>query len=210
MRTTIRFDQRGGINCLYTEAIDLRVLGRLDVVRATEIAFNPEDQRWEVRDAAFGKLLFADPSRAACLAWEQSNLQPGTTVPSSTNPKSRSIMKKSIIVVIILAVALAACGPDKSKLRAELQLIDAELLQIRTTAGHYQDRLSAAEFDAFIGSLAAGYGAMTGDFELAGDGVDTAVSSVNDHGISKASLDQLKQRHDQLAKRRAEITSQLD
>ena len=108
MRTTIRFDQRGGIDCLYTEAINLRVLGRLDVVRATEIAFDPEDQRWEVRDAAFGKLLFADPSRAACLAWERSNLQPGTTVPSSTNRKSRSIMKKSIIVVIILAVALAA------------------------------------------------------------------------------------------------------
>ena len=76
MSTTIRFDPQGGIDCLYTEAVDLRALGRLHVVRATEIAFDPEAQRWEVRDAAFGALLHADPSRAACLAWEQANLQP--------------------------------------------------------------------------------------------------------------------------------------
>ena len=81
MKTTIRFDQTGGIDCLYTEAVDLRSLGRLHVVRATEIAFDPEEQRWEVRCAAFGNLLFTDPSRAACLAWEQSNLQP-TPAPS--------------------------------------------------------------------------------------------------------------------------------
>lgn len=77
MSTTIRFDPNGGIGCLYTEAVDLRTLGRLHVVRATEIAFDPEEQHWEVRDAAFGKLLFSDPSRAACLAWEHANMQPG-------------------------------------------------------------------------------------------------------------------------------------
>jgi len=76
MSTTIRFTPHGGIDCLYTEAVDLRSLGRLHVVRATEIAFDPEEQRWEVRCAASGKLLFADPSRATCLAWEQANLQP--------------------------------------------------------------------------------------------------------------------------------------
>ena len=76
MTTTIRFDTAGLVACLYTEAVDLRALGRLQVVRATVIDFDPEEQRWEVRCAAFGKLLFADPSRAACLAWEQANLQP--------------------------------------------------------------------------------------------------------------------------------------
>jgi hypothetical protein len=79
MSTTIRFDQKGGIDCLYTEAIDLRTLGRLHVVRATEIVFDPGEQRWEVRDAASGELLHADRSRATCLAWEQANLQPGST-----------------------------------------------------------------------------------------------------------------------------------
>lgn len=210
MSTTLRFDPKGGIDCLYTEVIDLRSLGRLKVIRATELAFAREEQRWEVRCAATDELLFADPSRSTCLAWEQANLQPGTHVPASNNSSPTSIMKKSIITVIALAAILAACGPNKAKLRTELQSIDAELVQIQATAGHYRDRMSAAEFDAFIGSFAAGYGAMTGDFELAGDGVDTAVWSVSDHGNSSASLKQLKQRHDQLAKRRGEIMSQLD
>jgi len=86
MSTTLRFDRRGGIECLYTEAVDLRTLGRLRVVRATEIAFDPDEQRWEVRCAASRKLLQSDPSRAACLAWEHANLQPGTLLPSNQPP----------------------------------------------------------------------------------------------------------------------------
>jgi len=86
MSTTIRFDTHGGIDCLYTEAVDLRSLGRLHVVRATEIAFDPEEQRWKVRSAASGRLLFADPSRSACLAWEHANLQPGPGDQSLSRP----------------------------------------------------------------------------------------------------------------------------
>ncbi|MCW1922637.1 hypothetical protein OKA05_08730 [Luteolibacter arcticus] len=210
MSTTLRFDQKGGIECLYTEEVDLRSLGRLHVVRATEIAFDQDEQRWEVRCAASGKLLHSDPSRAACLAWEQTHLQPGTPVRESTKSKSRSIMKKSIIVILVLAAVLAACGPDKAKLRAELQSIDAELVQIRSVAGQYRARMSAAEFDAFVGSFAAGYGAVSGDYQLAGDGVGTAVESALQYDASSISLDQLKQRHEQLAKRRTEIVPQLD
>jgi hypothetical protein len=210
MSTTLRFDQQGGIQCLHTDAVDLRALGRLYVVRATEIAFDPEEQRWEVRDATFGKLLHADPSRTACLAWEQANLQPGTPVPQNSNSKSRSIMKKSIIVVLVLAAVLAACSPDKAKLRAELQSIDAELSQIHAVAEQYRARMSAAEFDAFVGSFAAGYGAVSGDYQLAGDGVGTAVESAIHYDASSISLDQLKQRHDRIAKRREEIVSKLD
>jgi hypothetical protein len=73
---TLRFSPEGNIDCLYTEAIDLRVLGRLEVVRATDVGFDPEDQTWEVRSAIFGGLLFSDPSREACLRWERANLQP--------------------------------------------------------------------------------------------------------------------------------------
>ena len=77
MNSILRFDPGGHIGCLYTEAIDLRALGRLQVVRATDIRFNPATQQWDVHDAATGRRLHSDPSREACLAWERVNLQPG-------------------------------------------------------------------------------------------------------------------------------------
>jgi hypothetical protein len=76
MTTTIRFDAAGLVACLYTEAVDLRALGRLQVVRATDIRFNDNTQLWDVHHAGNGQVLFSDASRAACLAWEQANLQP--------------------------------------------------------------------------------------------------------------------------------------
>ncbi len=83
MNATLRFDGSGLVACLYTEALDLRALGRLHVVRATDIRFNDGTQQWEVHCADSGNLLHTDPSRAACLAWEHANLQPGTPVPST-------------------------------------------------------------------------------------------------------------------------------
>jgi hypothetical protein len=76
MKTTLRFDGAGIVACLYTEAVDLRALGRLHVVRATDIRFNDSTQEWEVRCANRSDLLHADSSREACLAWERANLQP--------------------------------------------------------------------------------------------------------------------------------------
>ena len=76
MKTTIRFRPGGHIDCLYTELIDLRVLGRLQVHRATDIRFCERSQQWKVRCASTGKLLFTDSSREACLAWERANLGP--------------------------------------------------------------------------------------------------------------------------------------
>jgi len=76
MKSTLRFDPGGHIGCLYTEAIDLRALGRLHVVRATDIRFNDSTQQWDVHDAATGQLLFSHESRTECLRWEKTNLQP--------------------------------------------------------------------------------------------------------------------------------------
>ena len=76
MNSTLRFDPGGHIGCLYTEAIDLRALGRLLVVRATDIRFNDSTQQWDVHDAATGQLLFSHESRTECLRWEKTNLQP--------------------------------------------------------------------------------------------------------------------------------------
>jgi hypothetical protein len=76
MKSTLRFHPGGSIDCLYTEAIDLRALGRLHVVRATDIRFNDSSQEWDVHDADTGKALFSHTSRGECLFWEQTNLQP--------------------------------------------------------------------------------------------------------------------------------------
>ena len=78
MNSILRFDPGGHIGCLYTEAIDLRALGRLTVVRATDIRFNPDTQQWDVHAADTGQVLFSDASRNECLRWEQTNLQPST------------------------------------------------------------------------------------------------------------------------------------
>lgn len=82
MKTSLRFDNRGGVSCLYTEAIDLRTIGRLQVVRATDIRFNDASQQWEVRCASTDEVLHRQPSRAACVAWELDNLGPGSAAPA--------------------------------------------------------------------------------------------------------------------------------
>lgn len=83
MNSTLRFNPGGSIDCLYTEAIDLRALGRLQVVRATDIRFNDTTQQWDVHDAATGRVLFSHPSRNECLRWEQTNMQPQPSPPEN-------------------------------------------------------------------------------------------------------------------------------
>ncbi|TAE87550.1 MAG: hypothetical protein EAZ82_07715 [Verrucomicrobia bacterium] len=78
MKTTLRFNPGGEIDCLYTEAIDLRALGKLEISRATDIRFNPATQQWDVHAAGENsdQVLFSNPSRSECLRWENHNLQP--------------------------------------------------------------------------------------------------------------------------------------
>lgn len=73
---TLRFDLGGQIDCLYTDAIDLRALGRLHVIRATDIRFNASTQQWDVHHADNGSVLFSHRARTECLRWEHNNLQP--------------------------------------------------------------------------------------------------------------------------------------
>ncbi len=66
----IHFNPDGTGAGLYTELIDLREIGSLEVVRASEIEFNETTQQWEVFDFT-GKKVHRDPSREACLRWER-------------------------------------------------------------------------------------------------------------------------------------------
>ncbi len=75
MNIQISFKPDGTAQCLWTEALPLHELGRLEIHRATNIEFNNADQKWEVIDRK-GKVRFFAGSRSACLEWEQINIQP--------------------------------------------------------------------------------------------------------------------------------------
>jgi hypothetical protein len=70
---TIDIFPDGSISALYTEAIDLRELGALDVQRASNVEFDHDRQLWTVVVA--GAELYASPARQACLDWEADNTE---------------------------------------------------------------------------------------------------------------------------------------
>jgi hypothetical protein len=75
MNITISFAPEGTAHCLWTEALPLHELDRLEITRASNIEFNNTTQHREVKNRR-GKVRFIARSRSACLEWEQRNLQP--------------------------------------------------------------------------------------------------------------------------------------
>jgi hypothetical protein len=68
---TITFHEDGTATTLWTDHIPLADLGQCRVRRASWIDWNEHTQRWEVRfDPHADDPVFSDPSREACLAWE--------------------------------------------------------------------------------------------------------------------------------------------
>ena len=79
----IHFNPDGTGAGLYTELIDLREIGSLEIVRASEIEFNETTQQWGVFDFT-GSRVHSDPSREACLRWERQHFN--QSHPSPPNP----------------------------------------------------------------------------------------------------------------------------
>ncbi len=75
MNINISFNTDGTAQCLWTEALPLEELGRLEITRASNIEFNNRTQHWEVKDRR-NKVRFIAQSRTVCLEWEQRHLQP--------------------------------------------------------------------------------------------------------------------------------------
>jgi hypothetical protein len=71
--TTITFQTDGTAQCLYSEIIPLQSIGQLETTRASNIEFHPTKQEWEIRNMQ-NQLLYSNPSRTACLEWEQKHL----------------------------------------------------------------------------------------------------------------------------------------
>ena len=75
---TITFAPDGTASCLWTEAVPLHELGRLDVQRASTIEFNAVTQQWEVRLVSDpNTIAFSNASREACLEWESIHFNEG-------------------------------------------------------------------------------------------------------------------------------------
>lgn len=74
MTVEILFTPEGQGRCLYTEAIDLQALGRLEIRRASFVEFSNSSQLWEVR-LEDGRTLYQSPSREDCLEWEREHFR---------------------------------------------------------------------------------------------------------------------------------------
>lgn len=62
-------DEAGTITGLWTEMIELRPLGSLNITRASEIEFDNGRGLWQVK--INGAIVFEHASRDHCLQWEK-------------------------------------------------------------------------------------------------------------------------------------------
>jgi len=65
----------GTVQGLYTEAIDLTLVGQLQIARASTIEFDNPAQVWRVFDRC-GRCIHSAASRTECLEWEQEFFAP--------------------------------------------------------------------------------------------------------------------------------------
>lgn len=69
----MEFKPDGTAQCLHTDNLPLRELGKLSMQRASRIEWNDNDQAWIVLldVMPIPQVLYAADSRADCLAWER-------------------------------------------------------------------------------------------------------------------------------------------
>lgn len=118
-------------------------------------------------------------------------------------------MKKNLFLTLILSSLIAACGSNEAELRAELQSIDREMVMLRNAAYRHQSQMNQADFAAFIGLFATGYGITSGEGGVTGEGIGTVIDAASDYDVASYSLEQIKQRQMELLKRRVMITAKL-
>lgn len=74
---SLRITPQGGVQMLHDDALDLTELGSIEMIRASHVEFNNENQYWFVQSARSLKILATGfKTRAEALAWEKSFYSP--------------------------------------------------------------------------------------------------------------------------------------
>jgi hypothetical protein len=111
-----------------------------------------------------------------------------------------------LFFIPLTALLLSACGgPSKAELRAELQQIEAEMMQLEMMAYDARSRMSQADWQNFLGGFAAGFGVVSGDDNMALTGGHAIAGATGDYDRARFNLQQIQGRYNQLAQRRFEI-----
>lgn len=117
---------------------------------------------------------------------------------------------KQLFPAICVCLFLSACGgPSKAELRAELQQIEGELMQLEMMAYDARSRMSQAEWQNFLGGFATGFGAVSGDGKMALAGGNAIAGASGDFDRARFNLQQIQARYNQLAARHNEIRERL-
>ena len=125
MNTALYFTPDGTGRALYNETVNLAAIGRLNISRATRIEFDDREQLWQVHPPRSRKVLFANSSREACLAWEQAYLEEQEDAKHSSTLKDMSPEALRIrlheVLIERFGIGLADVGEDTVErlLRAE-------------------------------------------------------------------------------------------
>ena len=111
-----------------------------------------------------------------------------------------------LFFIPLAGLLLSACGgPSKAELRAELQQIEGEMMQLYWTAQSLKSQMSQAQWQQFFGGFAATFGTFNGDGQLALQGTGVAVDGIGSYDRANLNLQQIEQRFMALDHRRNEI-----
>ncbi|MEI6605214.1 MAG: hypothetical protein WCP35_07880 [Verrucomicrobiota bacterium] len=111
--------------------------------------------------------------------------------------------------ILVITATLGACGPNKSELRGQVRKIEAEMNYLNSLAQSQRSRMNEADFVAFIGGFAAGYGATSDNGQLVVDGAGVVLDAAQRSSDAQLSLNQIKSRYNQLAIERMGLLNKL-
>lgn len=114
------------------------------------------------------------------------------------------------LLAVLVGLLLSACGgASKAELRAELQQIEGELMQLEMMAYDARSRMSQADWQNFLGGFAAGFGAVSGDGQMTFAGGNAIAGASGDYDRARFNLQQIQTRYNQLAQQHGEIRKKL-